>query len=584
MLQNSVYGYHCQNTITMSSKKDDKEVFRIFMPVENNRLLPCAHLDNTKVQDKVKELFNITNPFPNIHEYNAWNDIFFHPDAIAGFQAIEDNEKDRYLFIQRLIQVNLPNYHIKFIKMNVVKEGDEKRFTLTTETMDIAMKQISTRLSKICKSRMEVAKKLSVPYDSNNKKTDIKDIIIEKNVVTLRQNLDFIKNIHHQCYDRSDVIQNFNESWTGYSAISTIYEPVDFIVYSGSHAIHKHKVVHECTKVRLRFPKNKSYLLLFHGKLIHNGARALPESDLTSFNYMKSLRLFSYVNKNIKHQSNEDYPLSDNVDEESSINGHYTPHKDDSNHHRMKLRSANQKDQAHGILYKVDTSVKTCKSCKTCQEILFKKPADNWSLFGADGMGCMDIDVQLCHDKLVISDKKKQRNQNVRKSRQKKKEQELHQDSSTADSNKPLKRRKVNPNQYFTKDKFRPIVGNLERDGWVVYEGIDLSNMELYGSLRNELNNTMNTPFRGMWKPIDSHPGASRDSIKLKVLATVSYDDYLKHIYILFNDILENCVKKIPGFEDAYYESHQLLRNVNDVYEQPAHGDYPVNVNTDSES
>ena len=37
--------------------------------------------------------------------------------------------------------------------------------------------------------------------------------------------------------------------------------------------------------------------LLFSGYLAHNGAAALQEKNVASFNFMNSLRLFSYVDK-----------------------------------------------------------------------------------------------------------------------------------------------------------------------------------------------------------------------------------------------------------------------------------------------
>ena len=78
--------------------------------------------------------------------------------------------------------------------------------------------------------------------------------------------------------------------------IHTLYEPVNFVVYSGSHLVKNRSGsnVKKESKLLLQFPENNTFMLLFHGLLVHCGAEALPSPDEEN-EYRKSVRLFSYV-------------------------------------------------------------------------------------------------------------------------------------------------------------------------------------------------------------------------------------------------------------------------------------------------
>jgi hypothetical protein len=172
--------------------------------------------------------------------------------------------------------------------------------------------------------------------------------------------------------------------------IHSLFELFDFIVYSGSHLMKKDIKVHEITKLKLQFPKDKNFMILFHGKLLHSGGPALPESDPQSFNYRKSLRMFSYINK---------LPSTANKSTSTST---------------MMMRSKKQKEHPKGILYKVNTEKKTCGFCKSCfKELQSNDKYQYWSHMGSNGCGSMVLDILSCYNHKIEELRCKKRRNNL---------------------------------------------------------------------------------------------------------------------------------------------------------------------------
>ena len=65
-----------------------------------------------------------------------------------------------------------------------------------------------------------------------------------------------------------------------YQVIHSLYEPFEFVIYDRSHFINGEVDIHQATRLKLIFPKEKNMFLLFSGYLSHNGAAALQEKKL----------------------------------------------------------------------------------------------------------------------------------------------------------------------------------------------------------------------------------------------------------------------------------------------------------------
>ena len=83
-------------------------------------------------------------------------------------------------------------------------------------------------------------------------------------------------------------------SWNQFSVIhSTPGNRFNFIVYNASHQLKNSERVSPLTKVMISFPKNGSYFIVFHGRLVHSGGSSL----ISHGNCVeKSTRLFLYLN------------------------------------------------------------------------------------------------------------------------------------------------------------------------------------------------------------------------------------------------------------------------------------------------
>jgi hypothetical protein len=111
------------------------------------------------------------------------------------------------------------------------------------------------------------------------------DLYEENKLKTTKATLLSIEDARNNSFNNEIHDLNMIKNYPWYSMIHLLFEPFDFIVYSGSHLMKQEKEVHEITELKLQFPKDKNFMILFHGKLLHSGAPALPESDARSFNY-----------------------------------------------------------------------------------------------------------------------------------------------------------------------------------------------------------------------------------------------------------------------------------------------------------
>ena len=83
------------------------------------------------------------------------------------------------------------------------------------------------------------------------------------------------------------------EEWNQFSCLqSTMTDVFDFIVYSCSHKLKEHEQVNPRSLIQFKFPKDGSYFIVWHGRLVHGGAASLLDKDK---NVIKSSRMFSYL-------------------------------------------------------------------------------------------------------------------------------------------------------------------------------------------------------------------------------------------------------------------------------------------------
>ena len=125
--------------------------------------------------------------------------------------------------------------------------------------------------------------------------------------------------------------------------------------------------------------------LLFSGYLAHNGAAALQEKNVASFNFMNSLRLFSYVDK-----MGESFLNSSTKNNKSSSSSSSSARK------TRKSSSYVVSDQAaNGTVEHANT--KLCNACDKCKNVIEDHYLKmDWKTFGTNYLGEMKIDLLEC--------------------------------------------------------------------------------------------------------------------------------------------------------------------------------------------
>jgi hypothetical protein len=463
-------------------------------------------------------------PLPSRAEINAYNEMFFAPKILGTFHD-SNTDTERILYIQSILHEYFPNNNYQFVRNIYDLRPDRVLIFVGPQSRNNAITTLCEKMKNYSFGRKQgTLRNMSDANVSYSRQ----DWIYKKVMETSINNMKLIRQAKTTYHYNDELIQEFDDTWPWYSMINTIFEPVDFILYSGSHMVQPGKKVHEITKVRLRFPKDRSFMLLFHGKLLHNGARALPESDISSFHYKNSLRQFSYVNKLSSSHNNQTIP---------------------------RLRTRSQVQQSQGIRVNVNTTRNICGFCSKCQKLVKNKYKKTWSHLGASNAGCIDINIDVCYH--IWLDRK---NQAINDRLQSKTDESMddEDDDNVSDT-----------------IELTPIAGNLQRDGWVVYNGVDVYNMKKYGNLRFELGKTLKNPFRRQWNSIHTDDDiAARQQIKLHELDLMNYREDIKSIFEFMEDVKNNVLLKVPGFQNAHLDSHQLLRNVGCVGEQSPHSDY----------
>ena len=222
------------------------------------------------------------------------------------------------------------------------------------------------------------------------------------------------------------------------------------------------------------FPKNSSYFIIFHGRLVHSG-----DSSIINDNgeVMKSPRLFSYLTV---------------PDHNASFNGNC----------RTTPRLLNYKSRLKEGKVDRDT-------------FSMMKASDN---------------VETLSIKLP---------------------------SNTSDVKTNMK-------------TVQPVIGNMNLDGWEVYQGINF-NREFLKNHSSDLYQLIESKNKD-WK------GISSTNRKIFIISDVSTVNNIfksnRSLYNAFNDILKLRLRKIPYLEEVKMDKMAILANTGKVDEQEPHRDY----------
>ena len=266
-------------------------------------------------------------------------------------------------------------------------------------------------------------------------------------------------------------------NWNQFSCLhSTMTDGFSFMAYSGSHKLKENENVNPGTKVEIKFPKDGSYFIVFHGRLVHNGASSVTAKDGTILN---SARMFSYLR------------VPEHI---SQFNGNQ----------RKSTRFKNYKTTLKEG--KVDRA--TFGMLKSGPNTVINKP------------------IELPGNSKYLQDH----------------QVDIH-----------------------------PVIGNMNIDGWEVYNGVDFNsdkNKGFYNDLDELLAKKQN------WNGISStkrkmymlYP--SVECVRNGVMSK------LRKLYNVFNEILEKKLRKIPYLSEVQLDSMAILSNFGSVLEQEPHRDF----------
>ena len=116
----------------------------------------------------------------------------------------------------------------------------------------------------------------------------------------------------------------------------------------------------------------------------------------------------------------------------------------------------------------------------------------------------------------------------------------------------------------------QPVIGNMNEDGWEVYEGINFKRNYLKNHSK-ELNEIISNK-KSHWK------GISSTNRKMMVLSDLESLNHVfknfRSLYNAFDQMLSTRLRKIPYLEEVRLDSMALLANIGYVQEQEPHRDY----------
>ena len=505
-------------------EKKSKPLFRIFFPIVKNQKYPL------KKNNLLAHLFiDQKQPLPSPFEVDILNQMF-SLDALYQFKEItRQNERNKdmqqILFIKKHLRILTNIYHdqVQFWAIEQSEDlttNNERNFTY--QLVQLNETQAILKIKTYLRNKSSKLPQVPKPIDTNPFNA------IKQSTLSTFNSL----------YNKSDLLSVDPNSTDHYSIIHSICEGFDFIVFDQSHKLKSETIIHESLKIRLRFPPGQNMFIIFNGHTAHCGAAAIEQSDIHSFSFQNSLRLFSYVSKSAEGTSKSS---------------------------GVATRNNNKKTISDQESYKkVDkAAVKTCVECQLCDKEINSKMKHKkaWYHFGTLGIGHYRLDLNQCFN--VVTNYGK----NV-------------QSCGLDDTIKKEKDESESPNKKARFD-YSPtlIAGDLEEHGWAVYAGVDISSFHHFGVI-NEIEKTINKyGNKSKWKTIDKTTDMMTSNIGerkyLKFNEDIEKNDMKFVRTNAYFQSIQKLVHHIPNFENAVLKphSHSILRNDGNVSEQYVHRD-----------
>lgn len=320
-------------------------------------------------------------------------------------------------------------------------------------------------------------------------------------------------------YKQQDCVEVMSSNWPWYSMWHTLLQETSIIIYSSSHRLKHNANVHRCTKLKLQFPSEKAFMLLFDGRTVHCGDYSRIEKD--SFNYSHDARLFSYV----------------------TINGN-----DDALGQKRQTRSKGEIEYSQRFTNKIDTN-----SFKMCSCISNKYNSD---------YTIPDV-CDICDPTI---DSMKSWN--------------YHEEAIIVNIMSEY-RNKNNNNCKLNKHIPRLVCGDIEEYGWAVYEGINVNDFD-YIKLRSDMMKLIHdNSWKPKWTGLQ-HSCTKINNRKMLNIGNLengpsssSNQEDLSTIRNIFNNI-DRKFRSIEYFKTARLTSSVVLANFGFVEQQQQHRDYEL--------
>lgn len=526
--------------------------FRIVLPRPQNRRFPLElrltkqetqFLPELMLSDEVIETYAQLESRDKINFIQ--NRLMLHIPVDAGiFTFQEDIHQKKKISNEDLTnqrsdinpvpgQVTVANNFYNQLCKKMMKKSHNDLIKYLYRKMNLKANSISRKRAKISSqhSLLALDRKVEATTKASNslRKSSAHQTHLKKNILKSIPALDEL-----YAPESDDVLKTIKEQ-CNYSMIHTLYEPINFIVYNGSHRVKPNTCVHRCTKINLFFPSSiRTYAIIFDGDLVHSGAKSKLEDSFKSFNFSTDLRAFSYVtSSNHPKESYCSKSIQDRVNTASVRLCEEGLDKTSDNHQKSKPVTYNPVQRKSTTSQQIHKKTGTNSSCVRCDHII--DSMKHWShLYNA-----VYIDVE---------------NEAIR-------------------TNKNMK--KSHP---------KYVLGNLKELGWVIYEGVDLHNDDRYNSLRHDLLSLVHgSQFKKQWKTIQTKDsenkktGGSRSYMRIDMLEErlmKKMNENHNQVLIFFDDIQKQLLDQVPELHGFKLTSKSILGNFGYVSEQQAHRDY----------
>ena len=536
-------------------------VFRVFFPRSRNKKYP------TKSSDPEASLFNNDN-LPKENEVNVISQLFGDDNVVNNYRKYMHDNNLQNLFIAKILRIlfntnaSVEFYVIESSNATTLSSNDIQNSMATTTTTFSASSASSASSTASTSHSTYTAQlkvlsyadaieriKLYLYNKVNSKKIESKSTKnkVSKTVTPstnkFQSSKHLLMNLNHTfqtIYPRQERTPTYiNTTW--FSTIHSLYESFDFIVYDQSHKLHGGVNIHKCLRVRLTFPEGRNFLIIFNGYLAHCGASAIQETGVCSFNFKNSLRLFAYLDK---------YTSADGSDETGV---------------RTRTNSTRISNQAANVSVDHEYTKLCSENCITCKKTTATYSKKDWISIANSGDGEFKINIMDCFvraDSLRKEILEKQKRKQVRDEKRQ--------------TSKPPSSKKSKYSELMKTDYSKPlhICGDINTNGWAVYEGLDVFNHK-YLNVMDEMESSINGRGVGnLWTRIHGEGNVGeRKYLKFNEIGTTKREKF-KHTLKLFKDI-EEYIRQINEFEESSLkeEKFTILRNRGNTPEQLIHRD-----------